>query len=74
MKRSIKNPDHKKQVLIENYGSSTEELSLKEYVKIESENDPNFFMWLFDENEAWEDFQCPEEAQEAWEEFLNDLK
>lgn len=45
----IKNIDNKIKVLEENYNNSDSEMTFSEYVRRESENDPNFFSWLYDE-------------------------
>lgn len=70
----------KLQQLKENYiaseGGKEEErqLTLREYVEIESENDPNFFRWFFDE-ELDEDFDSSltDEQKEEFKEFLSTL-
>lgn len=56
----IKNIDNKIEVLEENfreYCRNSEDgqgdgMSIREYVKRESENDPNFFSWVYDEIEG----------------------
>ena len=40
----------KLQQLRENFNRSKSEMSFGEYVKRESENDPDFFRWLFDDD------------------------
>lgn len=71
----IKNEDYKAKVLKENaYLANCENLGeARDYVVNESENDPNFFRWLFGEVAAeWDDFDCPEEGQQNWEDFMNE--
>ena len=65
--------EYKKQVLIENYESANNpaDISFKEYVERESQNDPNFFRFLFEEE--FEDdfyFSLTDEQREEFEEFL----
>ena len=64
----------KLQQLRENYKSSESEMSFAEYVKRESENDPNFFRWFFDEDLA-EDFDASlsDEQREEFDDFVNSL-
>ena len=38
----------KKQQLEENYRMGGSEISFRDWVQVESENDPYFFTWLFD--------------------------
>lgn len=66
--------ENAEQVLRENFSANTDdEVTLSEYVKNESESDPNFFRWLFNEvgNDRLSDFQCPDRAK--FESFLNKL-
>ncbi len=60
--------EYKKQILAENFSHSGNEESFSEWVRLESENDPGFFRWLF-EIDALSDFDCPN--KEAFEKFLN---
>ena len=57
------------------YDNEEDMISLYEYVRTESENDPNFFFWLFDRNEALvdEDGHPTELGQEIFNEFLQGL-
>ena len=43
--------------------------SVRNYAKMESESDPNFFRWFFEDNDL-EDFQNPD--KEAFEKWLED--
>lgn len=71
--------EYKLQILKENveeynreYDNEDDMISLHEYVRIESENDPNFFFWLFNRNEDLvdEDGHPTELGQEIFNEFL----
>lgn len=65
--------DIKKEKLIENYESANNpaDISFKEYVERESQNDPNFFRFLFEEEfEDDFDFSLTDEQREEFEEFL----
>ena len=64
----MKNRDYKIQVLTENYNNSLangETSEFAEWVKLESQSDPNLFRWLFDDD-SLQDFS----AGEYEEEFL----
>lgn len=61
------------QQLIENYESANNpaNISFKKYVERESQNDPNFFRFLFEEEiEDDFDFSLTDEQREQFEEFL----
>lgn len=75
----IKNADNKKQVLVElfsdyKFNGGEEPATLKGYVERESENDPGFFRWLFD-NENLSDFgfNLSKEQKQEYKEFINKL-
>ena len=75
----IKNADNKKQVLVElfsgyKFNGGEEPATLKGYVERESENDPGFFRWLFD-NEHLSDFgfNLSKEQKQEYKEFINKL-
>lgn len=55
--------------MIENYESANNpaDISFKEYVERESQNDPNFFRFLFEDDF---DFSLTDEQREEFEEFL----
>lgn len=74
--------EYKRQILEENveeynreYDNEEDMISLYEYVRIESDNDPNFFFWIFDSNEALvdENGYPTELGQEIFNEFLESL-
>jgi hypothetical protein len=67
----MKNLNSKIQVLNENRGEN----SLYEYVSNESQSDPNFYRWLFDE-EFDNDFDASltEEQKEQFATWLEELK
>lgn len=74
----MKNKDYKVQVLTENYNNYIENdddnITLREYVEREAENDPNFFRWLFDDGELGDfDFRMSDEQKEEYREFLEEL-
>lgn len=68
------NLEYKLQILKENYKNSGSDLTLKEYVEMEAEFDPNFFRWLFDEDFD-NDFNSSLSAdqKEEYQNFLNNL-
>ena len=64
----------KLQQLEENYRASESEMSFREYVEAESNNDPNFFAWLFDE--AFEedfDMSLSDDQRVEFVEFMSNL-
>lgn len=67
----MKNLENKVQILNENKGKA----SLYEYVMTQSENDPQFFCWLFDEDFS-QDFNMSltEEQQAEFDAWLLELK
>lgn len=74
--------EYKRQILEENvegynreYDNEDDMISLHEYVRMESESDPNFFFWLFDRNEALvdEDGHPTELGQKIFDDFLESL-
>ena len=70
----MKNKDYKIQVLTENYNNSIangETSEFAEWVKLEAQGDPNFFRWLFDD-ENLQDFSAGEYEDEFME-FCNAL-
>ena len=70
----MKNRDYKIQVLTENYNNSLatgETCEFAEWVKLESQSDPNFFRWLFDDD-SLQDFSAGE-YEEEFLEFCNAL-
>lgn len=64
--------DYKKIILEENYRINDNEKihSFSEYVELESQNDPNFFRWLFEQDDL-SDFENPE--PDTFADFLNEL-
>lgn len=55
------------------FNNNMKEVSFKDYLESESENDPNFFFELFD-NEEYEqkwDHVLSEEDREEWEDLIN---
>ena len=70
----MKNRDYKIQVLTENYNNSRangETCEFAEWVKLESQSDPNLFRWLFDDD-SLQDFSAGE-YEEEFVEFCNAL-
>ena len=70
MKNDLEN---KKVILMENYklaGYDDNTMTLKEYAIRESENDPDFFRWLFNDYD-YDDFECPN--KQTFEKFINSL-
>lgn len=70
--------EYKKDYLVENYqnyiDNGEDTISLREYTELESESDPNFFRWLFDDDELGDfDSGMSEEQQEEYREFLEEL-
>lgn len=48
-------------------------LTLREYIEREAENDPTFFNWLFDDWEKDNTKLC-KERQSEWKEFIESVK
>ena len=74
----IKNLDYKKQILVEQFNEfklngGEEPATLKEYVERESENDPGFFRWLFDDDLDDFGFNLSKEQGKEYKEFINKL-
>lgn len=66
----MKNLENKLQVLNENRG----DVELSEYVKANSQSDPNFFRWLFDEEfDADFDSSLTDEQKEEYKSFIKTL-
>ena len=85
---TIRNRDYVLQIMNENLAYANEHLqnyaedqgltwepyTLKEYIETESENDPNFFRWLFNSNfDSDFDSDLTQEQREEYEEFVNSL-
>lgn len=66
----IKNKEHKIKSLEETYESLSIREPFRQYVVDCSNNNPNFYRWLF--NSEDDDFVCPDE--DTFNEFLNELK
>lgn len=74
----MKNKDYKMQVLRENYSeyirSCEDDMSFREYVEREAENDPGFFRFLFDDSELGDsDSWLNDEQRKEFNEFINEL-
>lgn len=72
----ITNKNYKIQILKENYNQqeNKDEISFSEYVNLESQSDPNFFSWLFGSDCVDDQGHLTTEGEEAFEEFLAELK
>lgn len=67
----IPHKDYKKVILTENYEQGDNSIvSFAEWVQRESENDPGFFRWLFEDYDLG-DSECPDDT--AFESFLDEL-
>ena len=62
-------------LLEENYNSTDQSISLKEWVELEMESDPSFYTWLFPAAENINDFRqgITNEQSYAAEEFINSI-
>ncbi|WP_281799888.1 hypothetical protein [Segatella maculosa] len=74
----IKYTDDKKLILMENFNKykingGEEPTTFKEYVMRESENDPNFFGWLFDDGHIEGDYDLTDEQKQEFDDFINSL-
>lgn len=75
----IKNVDYKKQVLVEQFNEykfngGEESETLKGYVERESENDPGFFRWLFDDGNLNDfGFNLTDGQRQEYKNFLDSL-
>ena len=63
----------KKQQLEENYRMGGSEISFKDWIQQESENDPNFFAWLFDLDDDTDYFGLSDEQSKDFEDFMSNL-
>lgn len=57
--------------LLENYEQNKGNETFKEWCELESQSDPNFFRWLFDDGDL-QDFSCTGHENE-WQNFLNEI-
>lgn len=74
----IKCTDDKKLILMENFNKykfngGEEPATLKKYVMRESENDPNFFGWLFDDGDIEGYYDLTDGQKQEYKEFLDSL-
>ena len=74
----IKYTDDKKLILMENFNKykingGEEPTTFKEYVMRESENDPNFFGWLFDNGDIESYADLADEQKQEYKNFLDSL-
>ena len=74
----MKNRDYKEQILRELYNdyiaNGDDDITLREYVECEAESDPEFFSWLFDDNNLGDfDLGLSDEQKEEYREFLEEL-
>lgn len=75
----IKNIEIKKQMLVElfyeyKFDGGEEPLTLKGFVERESDNDPNFFRWLFDDDNLSDfGFNLSKEQKQDYKEFFGKL-
>jgi hypothetical protein len=70
MTHTISNPSYRRQLLIEG-AAEVEETNVQAYAEQLADLDPGFFRWLFDSE--WSDFELPEGAVKAYEDFLQSL-
>lgn len=67
----IPRKDYKKVILRENYDQGdNSDVSFEEWVRLESQGDPGFFRWLFEDDNLGDD-ECPDDT--VFESFLNEL-
>lgn len=67
--------DYKKAQLEENYKQSNSDMTFAEYVQCESENDPHFFRFLFDEAfDSDFDLSISDEQKAEFNDFLDSLR
>ena len=74
----IKYTDDKKLILMENFNKckingGEEPTTFKEYVMRESENDPNFLDWLFDDFNIEGYYDLTDEQKQEFDDFINSL-
>lgn len=72
----MRNRDYKRQVLMEDYNNCVangETCGFSAWVKLSSQSDPNFFIWLFDDDSLSNDAGHYKEEFEEFLEFCNDL-
>lgn len=75
----IKCIENKKQILVElfneyKFNGGEVPATLREYVERESDNDPGFFRWLFDDDNLSDfGFNLSKVQKQDYEDFLNKL-
>ena len=72
----MKNREYKEQILREQYDyyiANGDDITLREYVEREAENDPLFFIWLFDDGELDSPVKMNDEQKEEYKNFLEEL-
>lgn len=77
MKKNRINKEYALKILKENYenyrryGDPSDITTLREYVEAQSESDPSFFVWLFNNGNIAEFGGLTEEQKEEYNDFLN---
>ena len=64
---------HAKELLKERYRQGHGEQSFPEWLQMESENDPNFFRWLFEDESNLADWQIRDMHSAKWNKFLEEI-
>lgn len=71
----MKNREYKEQILRENYNeyieNGSDNITLREYVECEAENDPNFFAFVFSDGNIEKFSDLSEEQKNDYAELLN---
>lgn len=74
----MKNKDYKEQVLRELYDNyiknGSDDITLREYVDREADSDPNFYRWLFDDDDLGDfNFGLSDEQRKEYRDFILNL-
>lgn len=61
------------QLLRDSYRQGKHEISFMEWLELESEGDPDFWRWLFDDGDLDGEYTLTDEHKELYKEFLENL-
>lgn len=61
------------QLLRESYQQVKQSMPFMEWLELESENEPDFWAWLFDDENLYSHSLLTEEHKELYQEFLNSI-
>ena len=61
------------QLLKESYRQVKQSMPFMEWLQLESENDPDFWRWLFDDGDLNGEYTLTDEHKELYKEFLENI-